>query len=556
MDGTPLKKQCEQRLGALKVERASWESHWRDIATVLLPRASRFLTTDRNRGDRKHQSILDATATSALNVMASGLMAGATSPGRPWFDLMVPDPTLSGSTAVERWVDAVVEQMRDEIARTNIYRALPSTYTELGGFGTACTFIRPLRGRGRGLVHCYPLTVGEYWLGQSDLNMVDTMYREFDMTVAQVVQQFGLDAVSTGVRRRYERGERDSWVTIVHAIEPRMQRDPMRGDSANMPWRSVYLERGGDGNEVLAESGYELFPVVAPRWSTVGGNTYGDGPAMVTLGAIEQLQHQQWRKGQAIDYQTSPPKAAPASMEGREISMLPGSTTFGLAPGEKVESLVRAELRIDHLQLDMQEVRGRIREGFYSDLFLMLASSDRRQMTAAEVAERHEEKLLMLGPVLENLHDELLRPLIDLVFHEMVASGKVPPPPPELVGMDLQVEFTSMLAQAQKAIGVNTQDRFMTTVMALKDAKPEILDRIDSDALLDSYAKMLNVPAKILVPVEEAEAIRVARNKAYAAKEQAAMLQAQSQTTRNLAQSPIGGPQQNALDALQMVAGA
>ena len=559
-DATETRKRAQSRLAAMKTERSSWDSHWRDISTSLLPRTGRWQASARNQGGRKHQAILDASATYALGVLASGLMSGATSPARPWFGLALPDADLAKRDGVQVWVDQVADLMRDEMARTNIYRALPAMYRELGCYGTAAAFCRPMRAatadpqnERRGLLHFYPLTVGEYWLGQSDLNVVDSLYREFDMSVGQLVQQFGEANVSNEVREMWKRGERDKWFTVVQAIEPREDRDPELEDNANMPWRSLYYEAGSATDKVLMESGFEYFPCLAPRWQTTSGDIYGEGPGMLVIGAIEQLQHQQWRKGQAIDYQTQPPKQAPASMEGREVSMLPGSTTFGGGPGDEIKAIFKSDLRIDHLHLDMQEVRARIREGFFTDLFLMLAQSDRRQMTAAEVAERHEEKLLMLGPVLENLHDELLRPLINQVFSEMAANGKLPPPPPDLVGIDLQVEFTSMLAMAQKAMGVNAQDRFMATVTQLSERYPEVVDRVNVDEVVDDYARRLGIPAKLLVPVAQAQEIRKARNDAFRAKEQMAMLQSQAMATKDLAQAPVGGPQPNALDAVTAV---
>ena len=57
----------------------------------------------------------------------------------------------------------------------------------------------------------------------------------------------------------------------------------------------------------------------------------------------------------------------------------------------------------------------------------------------------------MLGLVLERLHDELLQPLVARVFRIMVHNGLIPPPPRGLDSNGLQVEFISILAQAQKA---------------------------------------------------------------------------------------------------------
>jgi hypothetical protein len=195
-----------------------------------------------------------------------------------------------------------------------------------------------------------------------------------------------------------------------------------------------------------------------------------------------------------------------------------------------------------------------VRGSFYADLFLMLANTPNTRMTATEVAERHEEKLLMLGPVLERLHNELLSPLVDITFTRMVAAGALPPAPQELQGMDLNVEFVSMLAQAQRAIGTNAVDRFVGNLGAIARMKPDILDKFDQDQWADVYADMLGVDPSLIIADKEVAVLRDARNQAMAAKEQAAAMQQTSQSVKNMAQAPTG--QQNALtDVMNMFSG-
>ena len=119
---------------------------------------------------------------------------------------------------------------------------------------------------------------------------------------------------------------------------------------------------------------------------------------------------------------------------------------------EGFRAAIDVRLDLSHLAADIAEVQGRIKEAFYANLFLMLAESDRREITAREIDERREEKMLMLGPVLERLHDELLSPLVARVFNIMARNGQLPEPPRGLDGRGLQVEFISILAQAQKSV--------------------------------------------------------------------------------------------------------
>ena len=505
------------RWGHLRSERATWWSHWQEVTTYLLPRNGRYFQQDRNKGHRRHNSIYDNTGTRALRTLGAGMMAGATSPARPWFRLGTADPELNRYTPVKLWLNDVTERMQLVFQKSNTYRTLHSIYEELGAFGTAGSIVLP---DPKTAIHHYPVTIGEYAIATDYQGRVNTLYREFQKTVGEVVREFGYKKCSTSVKNLYDRGSLDQWITLVHAIEPRddRERDFKKKDNMNMAYKSCYFEMGGDGEDVLRESGYKEFPAVIPRWGVAGGDIYGNSPGMEALGDVKQLQHEQLRKAQGIDYQTKPPLQVPSYMKNRDVDSLPGGVTFIDGQQGKIETAFNVNLNLNHLLADIQDVRQRINGSFYADLFLMLANATDTRMTATEVAERHEEKLLMLGPVLERLHNELLDPLIDNTFNRMVESGLVPPAPEELQGMELNVEFVSMLAQAQRAIGTNSIDRYVNNMGMVAQMKPDVLDKFDSDAWADGYADMLGVDPKLIVGGERVARIRQDR----AAQQQAA----------------------------------
>lgn len=511
------------RWGHLRSERATWWSHWQEVTTYLLPRNGRYFQQDRNKGHRRHNSIYDNTGTRALRTLGAGMMAGATSPARPWFRLGTADPELNRYTPVKLWLNDVTERMQLVFQKSNTYRTLHSIYEELGAFGTAGSIVLP---DPKTAIHHYPVTIGEYAIATDYQGRVNTLYREFQKTVGEVVREFGYNKCSTSVKNLYDRGSLDQWITLVHAIEPRddRERNFKKKDNMNMAYKSCYFEIGGDGEDVLRESGYKEFPAVIPRWGIAGGDIYGNSPGMEALGDIKQLQHEQLRKAQGIDYQTKPPLQVPSYMKNRDVDSLPGGVTFIDGQQGKIETAFNVNLNLNHLLADIQDVRQRINGSFYADLFLMLANATDTRMTATEVAERHEEKLLMLGPVLERLHNELLDPLIDNTFNRMVEAGLVPPAPEEMQGMELNVEFVSMLAQAQRAIGTNSVDRYVNSMGMIAQMKPDVLDKFDSDAWADGYADMLGVDPKLIIGGE-----RVAKIRQDRAAQQQAMAKAEAE---------------------------
>lgn len=537
------------RWSALKTERASWDSHWQDLSRHILPYNGRFLSSERNRGARKFNTIYDSTATRAATTLSAGMMAGMTSPARPWFRLATPDPSLMEFHSVKQWLSDVTRLMLDMFQRTNTYNTLHTMYLELGVFGTSASFVMPDFNH---VLRHYPLTCGEYALATNFRGEVEALYREFDVTVGQMVQEFGYKNCSATVRNLWDNHTLDKWFTVIHAVERQIP-EHGKADAAGKPWLSVYFEHANADQAFLSVSGFEDFPAIAPRWQTIGGDVYGVSPATVALGDVKQLQHQQLRKAESIDYQTKPPLQAPSAMKNHPGSMLPGGITYvdSAGPQAVVRPIWEVRADLSHLLMDIQDVRQRINGAFFADMFLMLANNDLGRMTATEVAERHEEKLLMLGPVLERLHNEQLDPLIEIGFARLLRADMLPTPPQELEGVDLNVEFVSMLAQAQRAIGVNSSDRFVSTLGSIAQMKPDVLDKLDADKWADQYADQLGVDPSLIVPSERVALIRQQRAQAQQAQMQAEQMQSAAATAKTASDINAQGAQ----DVVQMFSG-
>lgn len=538
MPDLSLRQMMNNRLGQLKTERASWMGHWMELSRYLSPRQGRYFVTDRNKGIRKHNDIYDNTGSRSVNILAAGLMGGLTSPARPWFKLATADEDLNKSPAVKEWMNDRTLTMLSVFQRSNTYRALHGVYKSLGVFGTAANI---MVSNYETIIHNHQLATGEYCIAVDFQGRACALYREFDVTVGQMIKEFGRGKCSTAVQNLYDRGALDSWVTIVHCIEPRADRDTTMIDTLNMAWRDCYFERSGNPDALLRESGHKRFPAACPRWDVEGGDIYGNSPGMEALGDVKQLQHEQLRKGQAIDFQVNPPLQVPTSMKNREVDRMPGGVTFiDAAGGQGIKSAYDVQLNLQHLLEDIGDVRHRIQGSFFTDLFLAITESNGR-MTATEVAERHEEKMLMLGPVLERLQDELLDPLIDNTFDLMVEAGIVPPPPKELQGMELHVELVSVLAQAQRAVATNGVDRFVGNLGQIAQFKPDVLDKFDSDKWADQYSDALGVSPDLIVPQQQVDQIRQARAKAQqqAAQQQQANMAAD--TAQKLGATPTTG---------------
>jgi hypothetical protein len=524
-----------------------------ELSSRMLTRNGRFLPTDRNRGDKRVNSIINNTATWANGVLSAGLMSHGTTPAKPWFRFLAPDPDLNDYQPVKEWLEQVQQRMQLVFQKSNFYSVLHGMYEELGVFGTAVAIVQPNFKR---VIHLYPSSIGEFTLATDYEGDVNTLYRKFQKTVGEVVPQFGYDNCSTQVQELWKRGDRMSPVEIVHVIAPRddEDRDSNYSDTRNMPWKSCYYEVGSAQDKFLRETGYPMFPVLAPRWRTAGGDVYGESPGMIALGDTNGLQQKELRLAQGIDYKTLPPTQAPQSMQGQEININPGSTTIG-GDGQ-IKTIWEVDLDLSHMETNIEKNEGRIHRAFFTPLFQMLASlNDSTQRTIAEIAARNEETISQIGPHLERQQNEIQRPAIDVTFARMLETHLIPPPPPEMRGKPLGVEFISPLAQAQRMIGINSVDRWITGMANAAKLNPEALDRLNIDGYVDTSHSMLGVPPKLLISLDKAKKVRDARNRAMAAKEQVQMANTQAASAKNLATAPTSGPPNALTDILGATTG-
>lgn len=538
---------CEARLNSLENERESWLPHWRTLSDFILPRRSQYLNKKKqwNQGGQFNTKIVDSTATLAARVLTSGMMSGLTSPARPWFRLTTPDPDMKDRPEVREWLYLVESRMYETFAKSNLYTTLPVLYTELGVFGTAAMLVE---GDQENILRCRPYTIGEYVLSQNDKRDVDTLMSTAGMTSTQLVQQFGEEAVPESIVAQHKAGTgQQTWHEVVHVIEPNEEMGAgLDYGNQNMPWKSLYFLRGDSTKEYLLESGFQTFPILAPRWQIYGSDVYGSScPGMEAIGDIKALQLEQKRKAEAIDKMVKPPMNAPSSLMNQGASILPGDINYHdmAAGGMTLTPTYEMNWDIRPLIQDIAENQSRISRGFHEDLFMMLTHSDRRQITAREINERHEEKLLMLGPVLERLIDDLLDPLIDRAFHLMVnhPNQMIPPAPESLQGQELKVEYISILAQAQRAVGVQGIERMWGTASQIAQVAPQVLDKMDADQSIDELADMYGVPPTIVRSDKEVEEIREQRAQAQAQAQQMEAQRAQAETAKIMSETELSG---------------
>lgn len=505
-----------KRNSALLSERSSWDAHWQDIASYIAPRRYRLDKSDRNRGTKRGEDILNNTATRALRTLKAGMVSGLTSRSRPWLRLTVPgDKALDKRANVRAWLDDCVLRMLQVFAQSNIYDRLQNVYSDLAAYGTSLLIVEADE---EDVVRGYVDPLGQYSLATSARQRVNAAYRERSFTVAQLIERFTLERVSPRVRDMARGGHLDQWVDVLHVIEPNVSYVEGALGPRGKRYASVWMEKGG-GDEhqgFLHMGGYDDLPFMAPRWDVASEDVYGSlCPGMEALGDVKALQAYELDKARIIQKLHEPPMQGPPELMGHQVSILPGGYTAVPANNASQRLGPALEVRADALPAlggELREHERRINDTFYASIWLMVANGQHDpKKTATEIAALQDEKMQQLGPVIERLGDELLDPLVDFTFDTMMRRGLLPPPPKELAGVDLRVDYISILAQAQKmtaTVGIERLAGFVGNVAAVRE---DVLDKVDFDEAVDAYADALGVPTRIVKDTEEAQAVREER---------------------------------------------
>ena len=488
MNKSSLVSSYQKRYEALKQARAPWTHTWKELSKYLAPTRGSFDAQASAAAPRiDHKTLLDSTGSLAVGVLGAGLMSGLTSPSRQWFDLTLRPRALKKLPGASEWLLEVKKELESALAKSNVYGVLQGIYEELSVFGTAAFLVEE---DPQGGIYCRPFTAGEYVLDVDDKGRVNTFGREFFMTPAQLARTFGAAQLPPSILQALK-NQTPSQHQVMHLIFPNPQADEAWADYTHFAFKSVYFM---DDGTLLREGGYHEFPVIAARWETkTTADVYGRGPGWKALGDVKMLQKMQKTKLVALDKSTNPPVLVSAGVQG-EVNLLPGGITrCNSLTDSAVKPAYQVQADLSGLDNALEQVRELIRAQFFADVFIMLSAQDTPNMTAAEVAERRQEKMLLLGPVFQRLKTELLDPLIERTYYILLRQGLIAPAPEILHGLELHVDYISTIAQAQRASALEPLAQGVAFASTLTQAAPELAAQLNYPRALAEGLESLGV---------------------------------------------------------------
>lgn len=547
-------------VGELDLQVQSHLPVWMDQAKFIRPYHAEFYCSDWNDGSRQDEEIIDCSGGLSLRTFEAGMTSGITSPARPWISLTTSDPSLAAYAPVKEYLFTVTKIILDTFQKSNVYGILPSLY---GDYGTWANAAMSVEEDFETVIRCQRFPVGSWRIANDSRGRVRTFHRRFRWTVKQLVERFGTydpvtgrarwEVFSSRVKNLWDNSNYLQMIDVEQLIEPNMEFDLRKSAASKFKkFASTYWETGGNEQKFLEEKGFDYFPVLVPRWSVKGTDPYGlDSPGRLCLGDIKQLQFGELQALKLVEENANPSMKGPTSLEGKYSTNLPGGLTFvdESQSGTKYSPTREVNPRLQESEMKQEAVRNRVSRAYYEDLMLRISMDERNQRaTAQEIVAGKEERFLVLGAVLPQLNADLLDPMVEITYALLNRQRRLPPPPKELEGQAIKVEYISIFAQAQKAVGISSHERFLQTTGVVIGMNEESRDKIDFDQYIDESADMLGVSPKIVRSDDAVAEIRAQRAKAQQQQAQIEAIRQGAGAAKDLSQANLEG--NNALSAL------
>ena len=519
-----LAKQLKSNLNQLIEKRSYWEEHWQEVSDYFLTRKS-DVNTQRSKGDKRNIQVFDSSAIHSLELLSSSLHGMLTSSANRWFDLRFKEALVNEDDTAKEWLEDSTDKMYLAFARSNFQQEIFEAYHDLVCFGTACLYIEEDT---NDIVRFSSRHVKEIYISEDARGIVNCIYRRFKISAKAAVEKFGFDNLSRSIQNIYKNAPFDD-VELCHVVKPREMYNPKKQDKSNMPFMSAYFEYNDD--HVISQGGFREFPYVVPRYLKASNEIYGRSPAMAALPDVKVLNKIVEIELKAAAKQIDPPLLIPDDSMILPIRTAPGSLNFYRAGSrDRIEPLnIGAN---NPLGLNMEESRRQsIARTFHVDQLMI---QENRTMTATEVMQRNEEKMRILGPVMGRLQSELLQPLIIRVFSIMLRNNLFTQPPEILQGQEVDVEYVSPMALAQKGQELSSIMRGMEIFGSISQMFP-VMDYIDDKGLVKQIIKVLGLPAKMIKSDEEVEQIKAERQQQQAQQMQMQQAMQEAQVAKDAA---------------------
>ena len=497
-----------------------------ELADYFSPRSVQFIARNQRKPIVKNKKIIDSTPLIALRNFSSGMMSGATSPANRWFKTTL-DGIKKDDYFSKKWCHKQEELTRKILYSSNFYQVLPEIYRQVGifGFGALC-----LESDWENVVNFKVLPIGSYYYSKNSKGKVDCFCRIYMETAKNIYEKFK-DSVCDEIKKdAFDNPEK--LYEIVHFVEKNKFYREKRLSSKFAKYISAVILNGK--KEFLSLRGFDKFPYVVFETGISSDIDYPqDSPAINALPDVKQLMTMVKEYAKAVKKIVCPAYKGPASLKNKKLSDIPGAYIEEDENGRGISPIYEVNPRILELKEEKDELKDTIKEHFYNDLFAMILSTANRGRTATEVNELKEEKLVLLSPLLEQIHTAL-REILNWIYLEELRLGLIEPIG-KTKNSKIEVEFVSSLAQAQKVANISSMERFTTFVSNIANSiDPTLKAKLNAEKIIEDYAQFANISPEQIVSRYELQKIRKEEQNLKTQQNQMNILQQSSQIIQNM----------------------
>ena len=520
-----LATQLMNRRTTLHGLRTPHEQTWRECFDYSHPiRGGGFNgeSNDTGAAKKKRADLLDSTSTESARTLASSIMGGMTPSNSRWFGLGVGHET----DEEKRWLDESAETLWENIHATNFDAAGFEACIDIVDAGWFVLFIDEDRERGGLTFEQWPIDT-VYCAASKRGGMIDTVFRDYELTAGQCVAEFGAENCSEKINRLVADNKPDEKIKLLHAIYPRTPYAVGAMRSKNLPFASCHVDV--ESKKLVRESGFHELPVVVPRWMVIPKSVYAVGPMFDALPDVKQLNRLIYLEDMNADLAISGMWIAeddgvlnPRTVKIGPRKIIVANSVDSMKP---LQSGANFELSFTK----KEQLQAQIRKILMAD---QLQPQDGPAMTATEVHERVRLIRQLLGPVYGRLQAEYLQPLIERCFGLAFRAGVFNPPPESLTDRNFHVTYISPMAKSQKLEEVSAIQQTLLSAGELQPLVPDIMDNFDTDAAIRMVSEGNGAPSKLLRPVKDRDQMRQQRTEAA---QQAQQQEQQAALTQSMA---------------------
>lgn len=492
---------------AMKSSRQDFDSLYQTLHDYYYVESTNI--TDKKNKGAEINTLLDATSLDTADVLASGLSNYLTPESSKWLYLEHPNIQIKDDSEVKAWMQEVAEICLFTLSGSNFYNQMPIFYKSSGVYGTSALFCEYDNEDG---VRFYNIPIEKVYISDDAKEKLSEVYIKFEYTAEQAISKFG-DKVSDSIKEAQKSGKDDEKKFIfICNVGKRREYDETKRDKANMPFRMAWVEE--EERILVKEDGFQTMPVVVHRFYKRPSNPYGYSPAMKALPYVRLVNTIVDTTLRAAMKATSPAYALPDDVFLGTPDFNPEVLNYyqrgSLDPAKEIFPIGNS----GNPNIGLTEIeyyQNQIKSLMFYDTFQAFSTLT-KQMTVPEVMERISEKMTLLGPAVGRYMSDVLQPVIEKLVYILFENNKLPPLPQAMIEQpDFDVKFVGRLVQSQRQSEINNLVEAMSIAGQVAAFKPEVLDKINGDEIINDIFNIKGVNVKSLYSDDEVNSIRESR---------------------------------------------